>query len=120
MHKESSRKCSKGVSGGPICLRQGIARKMSDNCPEGRYAIEKKVLNDYRKARFESQTCFWARFGVTQSRGSRYEMGMAIPHPIAILLKLYFDGVISNDDLSPIGKSTIANLRICGKCWQSV
>ncbi len=57
------------------------------------------VLREYRKARRESQLRFWSRFGVTQTRGSRFEMGMKIPQPIAILLKLYFEGTITDSDL---------------------
>jgi hypothetical protein len=56
-------------------------------------------LREFRKSRRESQRRFWARFGVTQTRGSRFEMGTRIPQPIVILLKLYFDGVISDGDL---------------------
>lgn len=47
----------------------------------------------------ENQTQFWARFGVTQSRGSRFEMGMEIPPPVSILLNLYFNGVIDDKAL---------------------
>lgn len=57
------------------------------------------LLRQARKARNESQSRFWARFGVTQSRGSRFELGNDIPAPVAILLKLYFDGVVSDGDL---------------------
>jgi hypothetical protein len=56
-------------------------------------------LRKYRKDKRESQFRFWSRFGVTQSRGSRFEMGVGIPSPIAILLKLYFDGIITDCDL---------------------
>jgi hypothetical protein len=56
-------------------------------------------LRRTRKARNESQRRFWARFGVTQSRGSRFELGSEIPSPVAILLKLYFEGVVSDGDL---------------------
>ena len=58
-----------------------------------------KALREYRKTRQESQYCFWSRFGVTQSRGSRFEMGSEIPPPVAILLKLYLDGIITDNDL---------------------
>ena len=64
---------------------------------EGSMAPE--ILREYRKARRESQFRFWSRFGVTQSRGSRFEMGMKIPPPITILLKLYFDGIVTDGDL---------------------
>lgn len=47
----------------------------------------------------ENQTQFWARFGVTQSRGSRFEMGMEIPPPVSILLNLYFSGIVDDKDL---------------------
>ena len=58
-----------------------------------------EVLREYRRTRRESQFRFWSRFGVTQSRGSRFEMGKKIPPPIAILLKLYFDGIVTDGDL---------------------
>jgi len=53
-----------------------------------------------RQAKNESQRRFWSRFGVTQSRGSRFELGTTeIPSPVAILLKLYLEGVVSDGDL---------------------
>lgn len=58
-----------------------------------------KSLREYRRTRRENQYRFWSRFGVTQSRGSRFEMGSEIPPPVAILLKLYLDGVITDNDL---------------------
>jgi DNA-binding transcriptional regulator YiaG len=57
-------------------------------------------IREYRKTVRESQTRFWSRFGVTQSRGSRFELGVEIPAPVAILLNLYMNGVISDVDLS--------------------
>lgn len=57
------------------------------------------VIRDYRKARRESQTRFWGRFGVSQSRGSRFELGREIPAPVVILLRLYWEGVVSDGDL---------------------
>ena len=59
------------------------------------------ALRDYRKRRRESQCYFWSRFGVTQSRGSRFELGMEIPPPVAILLRLYLGGIITDADLTP-------------------
>lgn len=61
--------------------------------------MDPETLREYRKSRYESQSLFWSRFGVTQSRGSRFEMGTEIPLPIAILLGLYFDGKITDRDL---------------------
>lgn len=62
-------------------------------------ALDKHSLREYRVARLENQTRFWSRFGVTQSRGSRFELGMEIPAPVSILLKLYLNGVIDDEDL---------------------
>lgn len=56
-------------------------------------------LREYRMTRRENQSRFWSRFGVTQSRGSRFEMGSEIPPPVAILLQLYLNGVITDNDL---------------------
>jgi hypothetical protein len=61
--------------------------------------FNQKALREFRRTRRESQSLFWSRFGVTQSRGSRFEMGTEIPPPVAILLKLYLDGVITDNDL---------------------
>ena len=61
--------------------------------------LKHKTLREYRRAMRESQYSFWSRFGVTQSRGSRFEMGSEIPPPVAILLKLYLEGVITDNDL---------------------
>lgn len=56
-------------------------------------------LKELRKARRESQTKFWKRFGVTQSRGSRFELGLEIPSSVAILVNLYLDGAVNDGDL---------------------
>lgn len=62
--------------------------------------IDAGIVRGYRTEKQESQGCFWSRFGVTQSRGSRFEIGETeIPAPVAILLRLYFDGVVSDRDL---------------------
>ena len=47
-----------------------------------------------------NQTGFWSRYGVTQSGGSRYESGRAIPKPLAILLWLHRSGRVSDKDLA--------------------
>lgn len=56
-------------------------------------------IRHLRKARRESQSKFWKRFGVTQSTGSRFEQGLGIPASVAILVQLYIDGIISEGDL---------------------
>ncbi len=62
--------------------------------------LDASDLKEYRKSLRETQFFFWSRFGVTQSRGSRFEMGAEIPSPVAILLKLYMEGIITDKDLS--------------------
>jgi hypothetical protein len=76
--------------------------------------INSAFIQVYRKGMKESQKCFWSRFGVTQSRGSRFELGASIPKPVMILLRLYFEKVISDDDISnvsqlrqPVRRSTV-------------
>jgi hypothetical protein len=56
-------------------------------------------LRQFRISKRESQEKFWGRFGVTQSSGSRFETGLSIPAPVAILLKLYANGTVSDGDL---------------------
>jgi hypothetical protein len=56
-------------------------------------------LKAFRVRKRESQEKFWSRFGVTQSSGSRFETGMLIPTPVAILVKLYVKGTLSDTDL---------------------
>ena len=56
-------------------------------------------LKKFRIGKRESQEKFWGRFGVTQSSGSRFETGLGIPPPVAILVKLYVKGRLSDSDL---------------------
>ena len=76
-----------------------VHRHTSRDMPD---QLDQKSLREYRIARLENQTRFWSRFGVTQSRGSRFELGMEIPPPVSILLKLYLNGVIDDRDLSSV------------------
>ena len=58
--------------------------------------------HDLRRLRItkrESQEKFWGRFGVTQSSGSRFETGLAIPAPVSILLRMYMNGKLNDGDL---------------------
>lgn len=64
--------------------------------------IQPELLREYRKRIRESQDRFWARFGVSQSRGSRFEQGAEIPIPIIILLGLYLNGMITDGDLKQV------------------
>lgn len=61
--------------------------------------VDRFLIVEYRKKKKESQRRFWARFGVTQSRGSRFEAGAEIPPPVSILLGLYFNKTVSDGDL---------------------
>lgn len=56
-------------------------------------------LRRLRIAKRASQEKFWSRFGVAQSSGSRFETGLAVPAPVAILLRLYVNGRVSDGDL---------------------
>jgi len=67
-------------------------------------AVDRVLIVEYRKKKKESQRRFWARFGVTQSRGSRFESGAEIPPPVSILLGLYFNRAISDGDLGRAGR----------------
>lgn len=67
--------------------------------PEPSQSVDRELIIEYRKKKQESQRLFWARFGVTQSRGSRFESGAEIPAPVSILLGLYFTKAVSDADL---------------------
>jgi hypothetical protein len=55
---------------------------------------------DVRRQRGENQSAFWGRFGVTQSGGSRYESGRAIPRPLSLLMGMWLAGEISDEQLA--------------------
>ena len=65
----------------------------------GAYRSAPHELRRLRIAKRESQEKFWSRFGVTQSSGSRFETGLAIPAPVSILLRMYINGKLSDGDL---------------------
>jgi len=76
---------------------------------QSKMPISADVLRELRIARGESQTKFWRRFGVTQSRGSRFELGTEIPPSVAILIKLYLEGTVSDGDLWRARRNHIAS-----------
>ena len=80
-------------------FKESIRRHASQTAPN---PLDQQSLREYRIARLENQTRFWSRFGVTQSRGSRFELGMEIPAPVSILLKLYLNGIIDDRDLRSV------------------
>ncbi|SDI69299.1 hypothetical protein [Paraburkholderia phenazinium] len=76
-----------------------IQNRSVDVAEETPSTVDRHLIIAYRKMKKESQRRFWARFGVTQSRGSRFESGAEIPPPVSILLGLYFLKTISDGDL---------------------
>ena len=72
---------------------------MEDKVKQLIWGTSAEKIKQLRKSRRESQAKFWKRFGVTQSRGSRFEQGLEIPVSIAILIKLYLEGKVSDGDL---------------------
>lgn len=56
-------------------------------------------LKTFRERKRESQETFWARFGISQSNGSRYETGLSIPAPVTLLVRLYAAGKLNDGDL---------------------
>lgn len=59
----------------------------------------------YRIDLAENQQTFWARFGITQSGGSRYESGNRIPPAVRLMLALYASGVIDDKALRAARKT---------------
>ena len=57
-------------------------------------------ISTTRKKENLNQKDFWARYGVTQSGGSRYESGRNLPKPLAILLWLNRSGKVTDKDLA--------------------
>jgi hypothetical protein len=75
-------------------LRAQPAGSGADTMPCGQIG-----LRQFRISKRESQATFWARFGVTQSSGSRFETGLLVPPPVAKLIRLYVNGKLSDGDL---------------------
>jgi hypothetical protein len=71
----------------------------NDPCVQPARASGEIGLRQFRISKRESQSTFWARFGVTQSSGSRFETGLGVPPPVALLVKLYQAGKLSDGDL---------------------
>jgi hypothetical protein len=71
----------------------------NDACAQAAKASGELGLRQFRISKRESQATFWARFGVTQSSGSRFETGLGVPPPVALLVKLYQSGKLSDGDL---------------------
>lgn len=67
--------------------------------------IDFRKIAKHREELGENQSDFWARFGVTQSGGSRYENCRSIPAPTAILMALWLTGKIDDEALAAARKS---------------
>lgn len=78
-------------------MEERVVSEEKGRGPEG--MLRPSELKRFRISKRESQEKFWARFGVTQSSGSRFETGLGIPAPVAILVKLYLNGKLSDGDL---------------------
>ena len=77
-------------------------------------AIEKRTVLDelvtdpynFRRRRYNNQSGFWQRFGVSQSSGSRYERRTGerrmLPMPLAILVGLWALGCIDDQVLADV------------------
>jgi hypothetical protein len=63
---------------------------------------DENLMRDLRYLMRENQTQFWQRFGVSQSRGSRFERGMAIPLPVLLLIRLYLLRIVGDQDLRQV------------------
>lgn len=61
-------------------------------------------LTAYRKSRGESQAEFWSRFGLSQSTGSKYESGRAVPTPVAMLMLAFYDDLLDEAALVVLAK----------------
>jgi hypothetical protein len=77
----------------------GIQNRVADVTEKAPAPLDRHLIVAFRKMKQESQRRFWARFGVTQSRGSRFESGAEIPPPVSILLGLYLTKAVSDSDL---------------------
>lgn len=52
--------------------------------------INGDAVKDLRKSAGKNQYEFWSPLGVTQSGGSRYESGRAIPRPVKKLIAIMY------------------------------
>jgi hypothetical protein len=77
----------------------GIQNHTVENTEDASVPVDRHLIIAFRKSKKESQRRFWSRFGVTQSRGSRFESGAEIPVPVSILLGLYLAKTVSDGDL---------------------
>jgi hypothetical protein len=82
-----------------VVENEAVSFAANDACHQPARASGQLGLRQFRISKRESQATFWARFGVTQSSGSRFETGLGVPPPVALLVKLYVNGKLSDGDL---------------------
>ena len=75
-------------------MRDGI------HLPSNPSRLTPHALRELRRRKHESQEVFWVRFGVTQSSGSRFEIGDPIPATLEIMMLLYIDGELTDELLA--------------------
>ena len=84
----------------PMVLEHAAVRAANDPSALPARAVPGQIgVRQFRVSKHESQATFWARFGVTQSSGSRFETGLGVPPPVAILIRLYLNGKLNDGDL---------------------
>ena len=82
-----------------VVENETVAYAANDPCSQPLRSSGEVGLRQLRISKRESQATFWARFGVTQSSGSRFETGLGVPPPVALLVRLYANGKLSDGDL---------------------
>lgn len=55
--------------------------------------LDAKTISRLRESSGLTQSEFWARLGMTQGAGSRYEHGRHVNNPLRILLALTYGGI---------------------------
>lgn len=68
-------------------------------------------LTAFRKSLDENQTEFWARFGVTQSGGSRYESGRALPKSVALLVLAFAHNLLDDEKLLALNRDATRSAK---------
>jgi len=91
-----------------LCFPQSLLTVFQFNPQESVMARKQKLdfskISETRKKEGLNQKDFWARYGVTQSGGSRYESGRSIPKPLALLLWLHRQGTVTDKNLADATK----------------
>jgi hypothetical protein len=69
----------------------------------GQPMLVQDAQREARQQRFDDRQQIG--FGITQSGGSRYELGRGLPNPAKILLTLYLSGKVTDEELSAARKA---------------